>query len=1130
MTNISVAISPTNTTNVVVGGTRTFTITATNLNTSTQSVPNIQVVVGRPSSVNIVGTPTPSQGSFSGSIWTIGTLAIGQSVTLPITFQYNARGVAGIFAAISGLIDDVTTNNSVVVYTNVGSPTGNARSATTYTPATLTVTAGTTSTFTITFQKSGPAQATNTHVYFPLPSGVNLISALPSVGSVSGTDWTIGTVTDTTVKTLTLSLQFPQSGIFTLGETFFFTQNDNQPANNSAFSVVKVNTTVQISDINLCCNPVSPGGNFQLCFNLISSDALFLDRNVYIAVNNVLQLSDRFSDRGRHCYSLIAPLSVSDYTVTVRAVDVLTPTISDVKQQTLNVRYPTCKGLTISDVSICCNPIRPNSDFQLCFYVSCSDGAFIKKDVYIYVSGTLRFSDHFSDNARHCYSLIAPSIASDYTLAVRAVDSLTPTLSDIKQHTFSVRNPLYISDVSICCDPIKPGTNFQLGFSVGSSDNLFYSKNVYVSLNNVLQFSDRFSDKAKHYYTLTASTTASDYTITIQAVDVLIPALSDIKQQKFSVRDPLYISDVSICCDPITPGTNFQLGFSVGSSDNLFYSKNVYVSLNNVLQFSDRFSDQAKHYYTLTAPTTASDYIITIQAADVLIPALSDIKRQTFSVRDPLYISDVSICCDPIKPGTNFQLGFSVGSSDNLFYSKNVYVSFNNVLQFSDRFSDKAKHYYTLTAPTTASDYTITIQAVDVLIPALSDIKQQIFSVRNPFFISDVNLCCNPVGPGGSFQVCFNLASSDALFLDRNVYIAVNNVLQLSDRFSDRDRHCYSLLAPSTASDYTVTIQAVDVLIPALSDVREQILNVRHPTCSGLAVSDLTICCNPILPHSDFQICFYVPCSGGTLIRKNVYIYISDILNISDHFSDNNRHCYSLLAPSTLGNHTATVWAVDTFTSTISDLKQQSFYVRSVESTRLQISDLTICCNPIRTNTKFKVSFYVQYGDFLPWEKDVYVSIGDVLKISDRFSDNYKHSCCLATPSDAQDSFISLRAVDVLAPSISDQEEKVFFVRRPLCPPYLSDCPVLSFLPAASGPVTISANLSDVLDKIFIRHELISCQNCRCYCCCHHPPFLFDIQSDRKNFIAFLERSDFSEDSVENRLQQLMTKMPHELF
>ena len=177
------------------------------------------------------------------------------------------------------------------------------------------------------------------------------------------------------------------------------------------------------------------------------------------------------------------------------------------------------------------------------------------------------------------------------------------------------------------------------------------------------------------------------------------------------------------------------------------------------------------------------------------------------------------------------------------------------------------------------------------------------------------------------------------------------------------------------------------------------------------------------------------------------------------------------------------------------------------------ISDVNICCNPIKTGCQFQACFNVISAGLL---KDVYIFISDVLQVSDRFSGDDRHCYCLMAPSIASDYVVTIQAIDVATPTISDIQTQTLYVREPTCPSYFVGCTCLPFTPAAFGSVTISANLSDVLDRIFVQHQLVSC----CNCCC--ASFEINMQSDLSTLVGFLDRSDFPDGSAERRLQQLI--------
>lgn len=193
-----------------------------------------------------------------------------------------------------------------------------------------------------------------------------------------------------------------------------------------------------------------------------------------------------------------------------------------------------------------------------------------------------------------------------------------------------------------------------------------------------------------------------------------------------------------------------------------------------------------------------------------------------------------------------------------------------------------------------------------------------------------------------------------------------------------------------------------------------------------------------------------------------------------------------------------------------------SFYIFS--NLFMTVSDINMCCNPIKTGCDFQVYFNVATSDVFFRQKDVYVYVNDIFKASDRFSDKNRHCYCLTAPSTAGDYTVKIRAVDRLDATFSDLQVQTLYVRNPTCPSYLSGCSGLPFTPTASGAVTITDDLSDALNRIFTQHELLSCCN---NCCCSS--FVLDSPTDLTSLVEFINRSDLVVGSAAYQLQQLIS-------
>ncbi|MEM7052630.1 MAG: hypothetical protein AAF604_23405 [Acidobacteriota bacterium] len=157
----------------------------------------------------------PSAGSFSGTTWTLGTLAAGASETLTATLTVGAtalpaNGRIASLAAISAVNqtdtdasnDDATERTSVARQVDLAVAVAESAD-----PAVAGSGAGNL-VYTVTFTNAGPSNASGVTLEnaLTLPTGVAAVSQVPSTGSFSGTTWTLGTLPAGASATLTATL------------------------------------------------------------------------------------------------------------------------------------------------------------------------------------------------------------------------------------------------------------------------------------------------------------------------------------------------------------------------------------------------------------------------------------------------------------------------------------------------------------------------------------------------------------------------------------------------------------------------------------------------------------------------------------------------------------------------------------------------------------------------------------------------------------------------------------------------------------------------------------------------------------------------------------------------------------
>ena len=219
-----------------VGDNVTFTITLENLGPSTAQ--SVSLTDTLPAGLQFVSA-TPSTGSFSGGVWTVGSVPSGTTQTLTL--------VAKVLAPSSGPVSP-QENTATATSTTPDPDLDNNTGTSTVTPKqadleifktvnTKEPSIGETIEYTLTVDNLGTDTATNVRVQDILPAGLTFVSATPSVGGYdAGTGiWTVGTVTTADTPTLVIAAKVttPTGGTLTNTATVSATEYDPDPSNNT---------------------------------------------------------------------------------------------------------------------------------------------------------------------------------------------------------------------------------------------------------------------------------------------------------------------------------------------------------------------------------------------------------------------------------------------------------------------------------------------------------------------------------------------------------------------------------------------------------------------------------------------------------------------------------------------------------------------------------------------------------------------------------------------------------------------------------------------------------------------------------------------------------------------------------
>jgi uncharacterized repeat protein (TIGR01451 family)/fimbrial isopeptide formation D2 family protein len=214
-----------------VGDDVIFTITATN--NGPDIATNAKVVDPLPSGLTWVSS-TPSVGTWSGSTWTIGDLAVGASATMALKAHVDTSGTKTNTATVSADPFDPTPPNNNSASRSVTPQ--QADLAVGKTVNNLSPEIGETVTFTVTVNNNiGPDTATNVTLTDLLPGGLTWVS-----DSGNGYDhntglWTVGTLIKNAGATLTIHATVNSSGTITnTASVWHSDQYDPVSTNNTA--------------------------------------------------------------------------------------------------------------------------------------------------------------------------------------------------------------------------------------------------------------------------------------------------------------------------------------------------------------------------------------------------------------------------------------------------------------------------------------------------------------------------------------------------------------------------------------------------------------------------------------------------------------------------------------------------------------------------------------------------------------------------------------------------------------------------------------------------------------------------------------------------------------------------------
>lgn len=251
-----------------VGNNVIFTITASNLGPNDAT--GVIVTDNLPPGLSFVSA-TPSTGTYSNGVWTIGNLAHGASAVLTIVATVLQTGTITNVATISGNEHDPNPLNNQDLAVINGQPTADLAISKTVNNPTPNV--GDNVIFTLTVFNAGPNDAVNTVVHDLLPAGLTFVSATPSVGSynpVTGI-WTIGTLVHQGTATLTLIAHVVTPGLKTNTATVSSSTFDPHPEDNTDSVTINAQPSADLAIVKTV-NNLTPNVGQNIIYTLTASN------------------------------------------------------------------------------------------------------------------------------------------------------------------------------------------------------------------------------------------------------------------------------------------------------------------------------------------------------------------------------------------------------------------------------------------------------------------------------------------------------------------------------------------------------------------------------------------------------------------------------------------------------------------------------------------------------------------------------------------------------------------------------------------------------------------------------------------------------------------------------------------
>ena len=260
-----------NKTSAHVGENMAFTVTAHNNGPNDASGVTVTDIL--PAGLALVSAAPAPGTTYSGGIWTIGSIPSGAGRTLQVTATVMVTGVITNTATKTAENEfDPNASNNAASASVTGLPTADIQVLKTVDNPNPNL--GQTVTFTVTARNNGPQTATGVHMSDALPAGLSLVSTTPGQGMydvVTG-DWNVGTIANGAAPTLLVAATVTRTGATTnTASKTAEVEFDGTPGDDSASATVTAPPVADVGVLKTVSN-AAPNVGENVTFTITATD------------------------------------------------------------------------------------------------------------------------------------------------------------------------------------------------------------------------------------------------------------------------------------------------------------------------------------------------------------------------------------------------------------------------------------------------------------------------------------------------------------------------------------------------------------------------------------------------------------------------------------------------------------------------------------------------------------------------------------------------------------------------------------------------------------------------------------------------------------------------------------------